>query len=1003
MSEIQEANDIAVKTAAQLFGNHNRHKAEGNVQSDVESLLRSLDLGTMQSQYRTGGGFADIYLPNKRTFIECKAFPNAEEPEACQSGRKESTLDQLTRYVQAEIHQEINNPGVEAENSSTADWTGIITDGLNWHFYRYTHTQNSHSEHLKTLKFLNESDELVPALREILGEEMVGKEWVPVRPGNLFTELRDELDEVYKVLPEKSKGATNTKKALWFDMMRASGMVPSDEAGQERLFLAHSFLIVIVRMVSWTLSHAGESELDIRLRNGFQAWVLDSAHGSKWKKKVQDLVSRYDWKRRRSDVLRNLYEQYVDESDRKVFGEFYTPDWLAELMVNEVLDDAWIEQAASAAQDAVPNGIGVLDPACGSGTFLYHATLRLVESEVFQQMQPGKRANVAARLVNGMDIHPVAVEIARVNIERALPAPPSEGSSALHVYLGDSLQATARNDLFNQDGAMRIFTPKGYEVELPMTLVQDPLFHEHLRQIVTAATKDSPLPVTLKGRADAQQLDECKRIFTEVIKNEGNSVWTWYAINMAGPHLLAERKIDRIVANPPWVKLSEIQVKERKRVMEQIGKELNIQGGGKQAPNLDIASYFILRTRELYTADPQNNPAAWLVKESAIQSGQWAPFRNVHKCLAQSLDLRPLQPFGGGDATRCCVLFECRGLSQIDAQLVVADVHEGMRRPSFDDPLKVVERRIRYDIAPNPMPQKNSEYDVSEFRRGAEIHPHVLTRIENKRKSSQSGWIEVKTSKSIQKPWKFIENQMGTIPEHWARTIMDSKKILSYIILECPKTIIPLNRNGTLLENPGNICPFWEELNELYEANRGRGKSTPQTLINQFDHRGKLSAQLNEPTTHLNRPILLYPCSGDNMRAVRTVADKIIVDSTLYWKVCKDESEAGFLTVLLNTPCLNRAFAESRESGRDFHLHPWRKVPIPRYNENNPDHQRLAELCEEAEEIASCVVEETLKRKPNLGQIGLSPKIREKLADSDTGKEIDEIAARILPEQAVTK
>ena len=43
----------------------------------------------------------------------------------------------------------------------------------------------------------------------------------------------------------------------------------------------------------------------------------------------------------------------------------------------------------------------------------------------------------------------------------------------------------------------------------------------------------------------------------KIIEDEGNSVWTWYAVNLAGPHQFAERKIDRIVANPPWVKLSD--------------------------------------------------------------------------------------------------------------------------------------------------------------------------------------------------------------------------------------------------------------------------------------------------------------------------------------------------------------------------------------------------------------------------------------------------------------
>ena len=51
------------------------------------------------------------------------------------------------------------------------------------------------------------------------------------------------------------------------------------------------------------------------------------------------IVSRYDWRRRRADVLGSLYERFVPEGDCKVFGEFYTPDWLAAMMVEQVLDE----------------------------------------------------------------------------------------------------------------------------------------------------------------------------------------------------------------------------------------------------------------------------------------------------------------------------------------------------------------------------------------------------------------------------------------------------------------------------------------------------------------------------------------------------------------------------------------------------------------------------------------------------------------------------------------
>ena len=44
--------------------------------------------------------------------------------------------------------------------------------------------------------------------------------------------------------------------------------------------------------------------------------------------------------------------------------------------------------------------------------------------------------------------------------------------------------------------------------------------------------------------------------------------------------------------------------------------------------------------------------------------------------------------------------------------------------------------------------------------------------------------------------------------------------------------------------------------------------------------------------------------------------------------------EAAYLKILLNAGCLQQTFADARASGRDFHLQPWRKVPIPRYDKS---------------------------------------------------------------------
>ena len=544
---------------------------------------------------------------------------------------------------------------------------------------------------------------------------MVGKEWIPEAPGDLFSDLKDHLDGLYKDLPKRAEAPTDTKQKLWLDMMQTSGMVPREKPDQQWLFLAHSFLIVVVRLVSHTLRGRKVEDLSEALRDGFASWVLDFERGRKWARQVWERVDGYDWRQRRGDVLRELYHRYVSEADRKVFGEFYTPDWLAAFMVREVLDDEWIEDAAIAALEDDVDGIGLLDPACGSGTFLYHAALRILEGPTVQSLQPGAQANVVGRLVNGMDIHPVAVEIARVNLERALPVEPSEGPSAFRVFLGDSLQTDADDQnkrLFGHTkDAMVLTSPKGNQAFIPTRLMQSPSFAEHMRRMVNAAVEGKPLPHGIADQDTRARLEACHDQLTKIVKAEGNSVWTWYAVNLAGPLLLSERKIDRIVANPPWVKLADIQVEDRKRAMEEFGKRLRLQAGGKQAPHLDIASFFVLRTRQLYASNPGSDPGAWLVKKSALGSGQWARFREQHgKTLAQSVDLQSLAPFGGGDATRSCLLMEHRHVHGYQGPRLEA-TRETRRKRAMHDSLAVAEGLFEFRDALPRLQQAPSPYD----------------------------------------------------------------------------------------------------------------------------------------------------------------------------------------------------------------------------------------------------------------------------------------------------
>jgi len=1011
--------DVQVVAAAREFLHHpvDRHRREGNLQSDLEALLRAVGVGSLESHYTTGKGEADIFLPNRRTFFELKAYPLGDPEKPRQGRTSESPRQQLDRYVAGEINRELGRIPADDREFNRDNWYGILTDGRSWHAYAYPHRHQSVGEIVgEPQLFLNEGESLARYLQSLLSARSFGREWIPSDPGTLFTELKDDLAALYRELPGSALGTTRTKQALWLDMMKTSGMVPEDVEGRQRLFIAHSFLIATVRLVSHTLFTADpQSDWMASFRGGFAGWALEFERGRKWARRLYQRVAGYDWRRREEDVFRSLYQHSVDAHDRKVFGEFYTPDWLAELMVGEILDDDWLEQSILAAATALKSPkpmqkIGVLDPTCGSGTFLYHAARRILSADGIVHFPPVQKSDIVCRLVNGMDIHPVAVELSRVNLERMLPAPPSMGSQSFRIYLGDSLQTGAKGQkslLFGESRErMRIQTPGGRHFSLPMGFVRSSTFASDLQGMVKSAEDGKSLPDYLMHSLEGdevRQLKGCYSDLVDIIAEEGNSVWTWYAVNVAAPHLLAERKVDRIVANPPWVKLADIQVRDRKTAMEEYGDSLDLRQPGRQAPHTDIASYFIIAVRSLYLSDPKHDPACWLVKKSAIASGQWERFRKKHRgTLRQSVDLEQLQPFGGGDATRSCLLMEHRCLRHADSSGLArleAVTLEGNDRPGPTESLESARRKFRLVAVPDPLPQAPSAYLDSGIRQGATLVPHVLSLVEEAERFTGGGQVQVTTRRSAKPPWNRVRPQTGLVPGHWICPILTSSQMIAFIpSIRETRGIIPTDDRGQLLGNPGKACSFWSELDEIYGHHAGKGRSTPKTLLTQFDFQSKLSSQLNA-----NRTLpwtVLHPSSGDVMRGSRIGTGQGIADSTLFWLTVGSREEAGYLVALLNSASLKDAFRQSRDSGRHFQLHPWRKVPIPPYDARNAEHRRLAELCSLAEEMALQVASERLAEKPDTGQVGLSGAIRESLRLDPVGRETEEIVRRLMPGQA---
>ena len=133
------------------------------------------------------------------------------------------------------------------------------------------------------------------------------------------------------------------------------------------------------------------------------------------------------------DLFSDLYQDLFAKQVRHGLGEYYTPDWLAEHVLDEVGYDGRPDRR-------------LLDPACGSGTFLVTAVNRI---RAWYKRNPSgcgfDEAELCRRIlagVVGFDLNPLAVLSARANLLIALGDLARHVSRmSLPVFLRDSILA----------------------------------------------------------------------------------------------------------------------------------------------------------------------------------------------------------------------------------------------------------------------------------------------------------------------------------------------------------------------------------------------------------------------------------------------------------------------------------------------------------------------------------------------------------------------------------
>ena len=823
-----------------------------------------------------------------------------------------------------------------------------------------------------------------------------------------------DIDALAAMYREYSGNETiKVKRRLWHDLLRtALGEVAGINMEMDDLFVRHTYLTAVIGMVVQAyfgidirqMAETDPADLlegrEFRSKTGLQgvvesdffAWPAEVG-GHPLLKTVARRAAKFDWRQAPTDIGAILYETVIPADERRTLGEYYTPAWLARSIVRELVDD--------------PLDQSVLDPACGSGTFVAESVTYFIDRSRRKRprLNPRERLYKLQQAISGIDVHPVAVHLARaawvLAAQPAIQAAVGHGFGSnitVPIYLGDALQLRTRSTgMFSDDlvtipvdrppeeGGAAAFGEgiEALELAFPVSLVERPEdFDAFIGDVAEAIEHDDDPYFALDDHnitndGERTVLENTIAVLQKLHADGRDHIWAYYTRNLVRPVTLALKKVDVIVGNPPWINYNQTIDILRIELERQSKDQYGIWQGGRYATHQDVAGLFYSRCVDLYLKE--GGLIGMVMPHSALQTGQYAKWRtgawstrrrlqtlSVDFGVKTAWDLEQLEP-NNFFPIPASVVFAKRLSTAQKASPLAGSVELWLGRAG-------AEHIIRESVAITDTSAGGDSPYGGYSRQGAVIVPRCLffvTKTENTAviQAGQTVTVDPRRGSQDKEPWRSLDLPAitgQTIEKAHVFNVHLGETIVPYATLDPLKAILPLKQGDARLPTDikgtagirlsgleRRMRTRWQTVSRLWEENKGPHNKL--NLLNQLDYIHKLSAQLEWMREAGGRPVrLAYSSSGQPTAAI--LHEDALVDYTLFWTPCKDIQEAYYLLAIINSQALYNAVSPLMPKGlfgaRHLQKHLW-KLPIPAFNHRNRQHTAIAQAGQVAAEGAA--------------------------------------------------
>lgn len=438
-------------------------------------------------------------------------------------------------------------------------------------------------------------------------------------------------------------------------------------------------------------------------------------------------------------------------------------------------------------------------------------------------------------------------------------------------------------------------------------------------------------------------------------------------------------RFDLIIGNPPWYTYRDVESKSYQEALKNLAGQLEIKPRPKNILNLEVSTLFFYKANKDYM---KNMAKIFFVITKGVITGSHASrFRNFKGfsdlkiwlfdkklekifnidfiCLyaQKSLDLTIYAPYE--------VPTYHFTLAHDDNKLNKHKKNDlKLKKEEFFVPFSVerkgkkayINKLISKERKGDLLPLGESYYKDL-FHKGADLNPRNLIFV--KEQKINDSLVKINPDKRIFKkskiPWNKIEFADEVIERKYLFKVVKSTELVKFWVYNEYKVFLPLSKtdlsfNYNSLNKNSKI--FYDKINNIYL----KYKKTTTTHNSLMENLNRWSKLIN--SRQLSTIKVVYNNSGSIINSAVIQGDYLVTGDLSFFHT-SNLNEAYYLSAVLNSNILTEQIKIMKSSRHIFKL-PF-NISIKKYDVGNQNHQKLAQLGKEGQDIVISLVKKNLK------------------------------------------